>query len=160
MRREPPLAMHTARRLAAILAMLLSACAVHPHLERPELSIAQVQLGTSTLWEQHLKVRVHVHNPNDRPLPVKGIEYTLEVLDEPAAAGQSDASFVVPAEGDAEFDMSFTTNLAGTLLKLLGRGPDALGQAVPYRMYGTVRLSQGWLRSIPFEQRGTFNLQP
>jgi LEA14-like dessication related protein len=148
------------RLLAALPAVLVGACAINPHLERPELSIVEVRLASSTLWEQHLKVRVHVHNPNDRALAVKGIEYTLEVLDQTAASGATDASFVVPAMGDAEFDMSVTTNLAGTLLQLMARGPDALGDSVPYRLAGKVELAAGWMRSIPFEQRGTFNLQP
>lgn len=142
-----------------IAALLSSACALTPRLERPELSIVEVQLVSSTLWEQRLKVRVHVHNPNDRALPIKGIEYSLEVMEQPAASGESDASFVVPARGEAEFDMNVTTNLAGTLLNLLGRGTDALAQSVPYRLSGKVALSAGWLRSIPFEQRGTFSLQ-
>ena len=148
------------RCFPALIALLLgAACALTPHLARPELSIVDVQLLGSTLWEQRLKVRVHVHNPNDRALPVKGIEYSMEVMGQQAASGVSDASFVVPPRGEADFDMNVTTNLAGTLLNLLGRGPDALGQSVPYRLTGKVELSQGLLRSIPFEESGTFRLQ-
>jgi len=33
--------------------------------------------------------------------------------------------------GEAEFDMNVTANLAGTLLKLLGRGPDRWDKAWP-----------------------------
>ena len=62
------------------------------------------------------------------------------------------------ALGEAEFDMNVTTNMAGTLIRLLSRGPDAL-QSVSYHLTGKVALSQGWLQSIPFEQRGTFRLQ-
>ena len=158
MRRCYPRRMRGLPRLApALVAGLLMACA--PHFEKPELSVVNVQLVSSSVWEQHLKVRVHVHNPNDRALPVKGIDYSLEVMGQQAASGQSDASFVVPAQGDAEFDMSVTTNLAGTLLQLLARGSSALSQEVPYRFTGKVQLSQGILRSIPFEQSGTFRLQ-
>jgi LEA14-like dessication related protein len=146
------------RAAPALVALWLgAACA--PHLEKPELSVASVQLVSATIFEQHLKVRLHVHNPNDRALPIKGIEYRMEVMEQQAAIGQSDASFVVPTLGDAEFDMSVTTNLAGTLLQLLSRGSNALAQEVPYRLSGKVELSEGWLRSIPFDQRGTFKLQ-
>jgi len=145
-------------RRAPLLALaLLAACA--PHLQKPDLSVVGVQLLSSTLWEQRLKVRLHVHNPNDRVLPVRGIEYQMEVMGQQAASGQSDAAFVVPSLGDAEFDMSVTTNLAGTLLQLLSKGPNALTEEVPYRLTGKVELSQGLMRSIPFEQRGTFRLQ-
>lgn len=144
---------------ALLAALLGAACALTPHLARPELSIVDVQLLGSTLWEQRLKVRMHVHNPNDRALPVKGIEYSMEVMGQQAASGVSDASFVVPPMGEADFDMNVTTNLAGALLQLLSRGPDTLGQSVPYRLTGRVELSQGLLRSIPFEESGTFRLQ-
>jgi LEA14-like dessication related protein len=109
------------------------------------------------LWQQRLKVRMHVQNPNERALPVEGIVYTLEVEGQPFASGESAASFVVPALGEAEFDMNVTTNLAGTFIKLLGRASES--KAVAYHLTGKVSLSQGFLRSIPFDQRGTFNLQ-
>jgi LEA14-like dessication related protein len=143
--------------LALLAAVLLGGCA--PKLEKPTLSVAGVQLVSGDLWEQRLKVRLQVHNPNDRALPVKSIEYTLEVEGQPFASGESADAFTVPALGETEFDMNVTTNLAGALLKLLARGPDALGQNVTYRLSGRLSLSAGLLRSIPFEQQGTFSLQ-
>lgn len=148
---------HLLRPAVALAALLAAACA--PHLERPELSLVGVQLLGSSVWEQHLRVRLQVHNPNDRALPVRGISYDMEVMGQAAATGQSEASFVVPARGDAEFDMSVTTNLAAALLQLMARGPNSLQQAVPYHLSGKVELSRGLLRSIPFDQRGTFRLQ-
>jgi LEA14-like dessication related protein len=139
--------------------LLAAACALAPRFETPKLSIVGVQLLDADLLEQHLRVRMRVENPNDRALPVGGIEYTIELDGERFASGVSDASFVVPANGQAQFDMSVTTNLAGTLLKLLARTGDALGSEVPYHIAGKVSLSQGWLRSIPFEERGSFRLQ-
>lgn len=141
------------------VALLLAACALTPKFTPPRLSVVDVQIESSDLWEQRLKVRMRVQNPNDRPLPVKGLEYTMEVEGQQFASGVSAASFLVPAMGEAEFDMNVTTNLAGTLIKLLGRGSDGLGQSVAYRLSGKVALSEGLMRSIPFEERGTFRLQ-
>ena len=140
-----------------LAAALLVGCALVPKLEPPQLSIVDVQILSSDLWSQRLKVRVHVQNPNDRTLPVKGLYYTIEIEGEQFATGESAASFVVPARGEAEFDMNVTTNLAGALIKLLAQGPNVLTQ-VPYRLSGKVTLSEGLLRSIPFDQRGTFKL--
>ena len=64
----------------------------------------------------------------------------------------------MPALGEAEFDTNVTTNLAGTLMTLLARGADAT-QTVDYRLSGKVSLLGGLLRSIPFDERGTFSLQ-
>jgi LEA14-like dessication related protein len=143
--------------MMAVGVALLAGCALAPKFQAPHLTVADVQVVSGDLWQQRLKVRMHVENPNDRTLPVKGIEYTLEVNGEQFATGESAASFVVPALGEAEFDMNVTTNLAGTFLRLLGRGQSA--QSLDYHISGKVALSEGWMRSIPFDQRGTFKLQ-
>ena len=89
---------------------------------------------------------------------MSGIECTLEVEGQKFASGTSAASFVVPALGDAEFDMNVTADLASTLLKLTSMGSGALGKDLSYRLVGKVSLSEGWLRSVPFDERGTFKL--
>ena len=149
-------------RVVISLAMMLalSACSfLVPKLETPELSIVNVELMKGDFWEQRLKVRMRVQNPNDRALPVKGLTYTLEVQGEEMARGMSGASFTVPAFGEAEFDMNITANMATTLIKLLGRGNGSLQEQVDYRIVGKVSLSQGLWRSIPFEETGKFKLK-
>ncbi len=66
---------------------------------------------------------------------------------------------MVPALGEAEFDTNVTTNLAGTLMTLLSRGADSGTQKIEYRLSGKLSLSSGLLRSIPFDEHGTFSLQ-
>jgi LEA14-like dessication related protein len=144
--------------LCAVSALFIPGCVLSPKFTTPTLTVASVQVEGGDLLEQRLKVRVHVENPNDRRLPIKGVAYTLEIEGQPFASGESAASFVVPALGATEFDMNVTTNMAGTLMRLLARGPDAL-QSVSYHLTGKISLSEGWLQSIPFEQRGTFRLQ-
>ena len=142
-----------------LLALALAGCALRPHFETPQLSLIGVQLVSSDLWEQRLKVRLRVQNPNDAALSVKGIEYTLEIGGQKVASGVSDASFVVPALGETQFDTNLTTNMVGALLKLLGRGPDSLSTGVDYRLTGKISLASGWMRSVPFDERGTFKPQ-
>ncbi len=139
-------------------ALLVSGCVLAPKFTPPTLTVVGVRVEGSDLLAQHLRVRVHVQNPNDRKLPVKGIEYALEVDGQAFASGDSAASFVVPPLGEAEFDMNVTTNVAGTLMRLMASGPDALPN-VPYRLTGHVSPPEGWLQSMPFEQPGTFRLQ-
>lgn len=141
-------------------ALLLLACAFGPKFTAPTLSVVEVQVLSSDLWEQHLRLRVRVQNPNPHALPVKGLEYTMEVEGQEFASGSSAASFVVPAMGEAEFDTNVTAHVAGALIALLGRGGnDVAGQGLAYRLTGKVSLSEGLMRSIPFEQRGRFKLQ-
>jgi LEA14-like dessication related protein len=146
------------RLLPVFLAVLgLSACSLFvPKLQAPRLSVVDIDFQKGALWQQKLKVRMHVDNPNDRSLPIKGITYILDVNGQEFAHGESAASFVVPALGEAEFDMNMTANMAGAIFSLLSHGNDA---SVVYHLTGRVSLSEGLLRSIPFDQEGTFKLR-
>ena len=146
------------KAFAPLIALLaLSGCALFvPKLQAPHLSVVGIELQKGSLWQQRLRVRMHVDNPNDRVLPIKGITYTLDVNGQEFAHGESAASFVVPPLGEAEFDMNMTANMAGTIISLLSHGTDA---NVEYHLVGKISLSEGLLRSVPFDQHGTFRLQ-
>jgi LEA14-like dessication related protein len=140
-----------------LLAVALSGCTLFvPKLETPKLSIVDVEVRKANFLEQQLRVRIHVENPNDRSLPIQGLSYTVYIGGQEFATGVSDASFIVPALGNAEFNMEVTANAAGALFAILSKPP---GQSIEYHMTGRVELSRGWLRSIPFEQSGTFTLR-
>jgi LEA14-like dessication related protein len=141
------------------VALLLGGCSLFvPKLETPQLSVVNVELMKSDLWEQRMKVRMRVVNPNDRPIPVKGLTVALDVQGQQLAHGVSGASFNVPALGEAEFDMNLTANMAGAVIRLLGKG-EQLGESLDYRVTGKISLSEGFLRTIPFEDKGTFKLR-
>ena len=146
------------RALSIFVALLaLSGCSLFvPKLQAPHLTVVGVELQKGALWQQKLRVRMHVENPNDRALPIKGITYTLDVNGQEFAHGESAASFVVQPLGEAEFDMNMTANMAGTIISLLSHGTDA---NVEYHLAGRISLSEGLMRSVRFDQRGTFRLQ-
>jgi LEA14-like dessication related protein len=142
------------RAVAVLTIGLLSACA-YTHLQQPELSVVDVDLVKGDLFQQQLRVRMHVHNPNDLELPVRGVTYEVELAGRTFAHGESSGSFVIPANGEAEFDVNVTANAAGALLRVLGDS----GQRNPqYRISGKVQLSSGLLRSIPFDHTGELKL--
>ncbi len=149
------------RTAALALALVLAGCStLSPQLETPRLSVVNVELQQAGLWEQRLKVRMRVQNPNDRKLPIRGLSYTLQVGGEDFARGLTDTAFTVPALGEAEFDMNVTANAASALLRYLGkRDTESSPDSIDYRLVGKVSLAQGVLRSIPFEERGTLRLR-
>jgi LEA14-like dessication related protein len=139
---------------------LLAACSwFAPKFETPHLSIVGIDVLKSDLLEQRLNVRVRVQNPNARTLPVQGLSYDIELAGKDLAHGVSTNAFTVPAFGDAEFDMRVDANMVGALAVLLGRRSGANGDAVPYRISGKVALSSGFLRNVPFEEKGSIRLR-
>ena len=148
-----------ARRAVALLLLLapLAGCSsLVPKLEPPQLTVVGVQLLKADLLQQQLRVRLHVRNPNDRALPVRGIDYVVHLAGEEVAHGDSDRDFTVPALGEHEFDVNVYANAAPALLKF------ALGgrrEPVEYRVTGRVQLSGGLVRSIPFSQTGRLDLR-
>jgi LEA14-like dessication related protein len=136
----------------------VAACSSLTQLETPRLSVVNVEMQQAGIWEQRFKVRMRVQNPNDRQLPIRGLSYTLQVAGEDFARGVSDAAFTVPALGEAEFTMNVTANAAATLVRYLNKH-DSASDAIDYRIVGKVSLAEGFLRSIPFEERGTLRLR-
>jgi LEA14-like dessication related protein len=149
-----------ALRLAgvALAALALGSCAaIAPHFERPQLSVIGVQLEGAQLFSQRFRIRLRVENPNDRELPIQSITFTMEVDGERFGDGATAAPFTIPARGAGSFDAIVTTDLATTLVKVLPKLKDG-APPVEYRLAGVVNTELAFLRTIPFDQRGSVSL--
>jgi len=147
-----------ARLLTLLLACLpwFSGCAALPKFEAPKLSVVAIKVQGGDFFSQRLQVRLRVFNPNSRELPISGIAYRMEIMETEIGNGSTAAPFTVPAMGEAEFDMQITANLAGALGKILSRKNSS--EELAYRLVGDVSLSSGFLRRIPFDERGSVKL--
>jgi LEA14-like dessication related protein len=121
--------------------------------QTPHLAVIKVDMVDSNVLSQRFRIRVRAQNPNARALPVRAITCRLELAGEEFGNGVSGEQFVVPAYGEAEFDMLLTTNLAGALLRIAGRKDH--GQSLDYRLSGKIDLAKGLWRSIPFSDSGS-----
>jgi len=138
----------------ALCGLTLAACSLlAPHVEKPTLSVTRIQLLGGSLLQQNLQVTFHVQNPNHRPLPVQGVRAELRVGGDPIASGISSHAFVVPAMGDADFDMTVTADMALGLIKLARRS-----DAIDYEIAGEVDFDLAFFRTLPFHQSGRFSL--
>ena len=142
----------------ALACLAFGGCAVLPKLEAPKLSVVSMKMQSADIFSQRLLVRMRVLNPNARELPIKGIEYRIEVDGAELAQGLTDAPFVVPSMGEAEFDVQVTANLATALSQFLSKRGGSQ-DTLDYRLIGNVALSSGFLRRIPFDERGSIKLK-
>jgi LEA14-like dessication related protein len=139
------------------LALCLAACSMlGPKIEVPQLTLVRIAMTSADIFNQQFVVRVHVENPNDRDLPIKGIDYKLFLEGDSFAEGLSNKPFTVPALGETEFDMTVRTNFVSGAGRLMSRlnGRDQ----VQYVVEGKVLTDLGMVKKIPFQESGTVSL--
>jgi len=147
---------HVRRMLFVAVAVLAAACSsLGSKLEAPSLSLVAVQMLSTDMFAQKFKVRVLVQNPNDLELPVRGLEYQIILMGDSFAEGTSNDAFLLPAGGEAEFDMTVTTNFVSSFGRLLSRVGGGKLENIDYEIVGKVYVEKGMLRKIPFSHRGT-----
>ena len=149
------------RRLTVAALMALSLClaacgALRPKLDVPQLSLVRIAMTSADIFNQQFLVRVHVENPNDRELPIRGIDYKLFLEGDSFAEGLSNKPFTVPAMGETEFDMVVRTNFVSGIGRLMSRlnGRDQ----VQYVVEGKVLTDISMAKKIPFQETGTVSL--
>ncbi len=141
---------------AALVFVLVACAAIAPKFEKPNLSVANIEMLNGNFLQQNFKVTFKIQNPNDRALPVNGLRAQLKVNGESIASGVSNHAFVVPALGESEFDMTITANMALALLKFANKTDQK--SAVDYDLVGNVSIDLPFLRDLPFTQHGSFAL--
>jgi LEA14-like dessication related protein len=147
-------------RLLKIIALTLAlgACSlIAPKFNRPNVTVISIQLRSGNLLQQNFAVKLNIQNPNDRALPVHGLHTELNVGGQQIASGVSDRAVIVPAFGEAEFDMTITANLAVALLKLADKA-NQHADSIDYDLTGEANIDLPFLRNLPFHQSGSFNL--
>jgi LEA14-like dessication related protein len=148
-------------RLAGLLLVLAAmvGCSTRSRdLVAPELSLVGIQMLSTDMFAQRFKVRVLVRNPNDLEIPVRGIEYTIILMGDSFAEGETAEQFLLPAKGEAEFDMLVTTNFVSSFGRLLSRVGGGKLQDLQYEIAGKLRLDKGVMRTIPFNHQGTVDI--
>jgi LEA14-like dessication related protein len=128
------------------------------NLQAPELSLVGIQMMSTDMFAQKFKVRVLVKNPNDLELPVTGIDYQIFLMGDSFADGVSNDQFLLPAKGEAEFDMVVTTNFVSSFGRLLSRVGGSKLNDLNYEITGKVMVDKGMIRKIPFSHSGTVDV--
>jgi len=145
------------RSIAVIVLCALASCsAFAPKIETPRLSLVSVGMMSADIFNQQFRVRMHVQNPNDRDIPVNGLDYELFLEGDSFAEGVSNQPFVIPALGETEFDLTVRTNFVSSIGRLVSR---LNGRTqVNYVLEGKVLTDIGMFNKIPFRETGSVDL--
>jgi LEA14-like dessication related protein len=148
------------RLLPACLLLLAAGCAgIGGELLAPRVKVLEVRPLTADIFAQRFTVRVQVQNPNDLELPVRGIDYQLMLMGDSFAEGVSNEAFLLPALGEAEFDMTVTTNFMSALGRLVSRAGGGKLDKIEYEFTGKILVDKGVIRKIPFSQQGVLDFK-
>jgi len=142
--------------VAMLGAALASSCVSIPKdFKSPDFEVVRIEMQSSDMFAQRFKVRLAVQNPNDIEMPIKSLDYKLFLMGDSFAEGKTEERFVLPAKGDAEFDMLLTTNFVSSFGRLISRMGGGKLQKVEYEIAGNVVLDKGFVRKLPFNHKGS-----
>ncbi len=143
--------------LALLVATLLVAC-ITGKLQAPRLTIVGANMTSADVFAQQFRVRVRVSNPNARALPIKRIDYKLFLEGDSFAEGESQVPFVVPANGEQEFDLAVHTNFVSSIGRLLSRLTGTDRRDIQYNFEGSVVVDLPLSPKIKFSESGMVDL--
>jgi LEA14-like dessication related protein len=145
------------RPLIVLLGVVLaSSCSTLPKdLKPPKFEVVKIEMQSSDMFAQRFKIRLNVENPNAIELPIKSLDYKLFLMGDSFGEGLSEEPFVLPANGEAQFDMLLTTNFVSSLGRLVNRVGSRKLQDIEYEIAGNVALQKGFVRKLPFNYKGT-----
>lgn len=130
--------------------------ALRPELKAPRLALISVAMTSADIFNQQFLVRMNVENPNDRELPITGLDYKLFLEGDGFAEGMLNRPFTVPANGEMDFDVTVRTNFVSGIGRLLSRlnGRTQVNYAIEGKLLTDIR----FLKKIPFNETGSVNL--
>jgi LEA14-like dessication related protein len=143
--------------LMLLLALLAGCAGLSRPLAEPELTLAGVRLLDVGVTYQRFGLVFDVRNPNSVSLPVKGVNYTVELSGAQFASGETSQSFSVPAHGAARFEIDVSTDLASSARHALAVLHSR--NQLDYALAGSLEVNLPFARDIPFAREGVVSLQ-
>lgn len=143
------------RWLVGLIALCLTACSGLPvNAVAPKVSVAEVDVKSLGLLEQHFEVGLRVNNLNDFDLTIEALDFELELNGRAFAKGLTRATTLIPAVSSTLVRVDAVTRSTNLIQQVKALSPDAVKRGVPYRITGRIKTdkSSAW---FPFEKAGT-----
>jgi LEA14-like dessication related protein len=147
--------MRPARWIAqGAVGLFLAGCA---SMEAPSVTLSNLQMQPSTVFEQRFLTTLRIQNPNNFDLDVEGVSFDLVVNDQPFARGVGKSNTVIPAFGSGVVQAEAISTLAG-LIRQFQTLTRPGGPKLSYHLTGKLKVRDRAF-SVPFEMRGDDLLQ-
>jgi LEA14-like dessication related protein len=144
-------------RLFVMFALFaLAGCSALPlNAVPPKVSVAEVEVRSLGLFEQHFDVGLRVANPNDYDLTIEALDFELEINGRPLAKGVSRGGVLIPAASSTVVRVDATMQSHDLIEQIKALQTESLKDGVPYRIRGRVKTGRSplWL---PFDHRGVY----
>lgn len=141
----------------AFLTVAISGCAATGGLANPpRVTLADLRLAEVGLVEQRYAAKLRIRNPNDAPLHVRGMEYTISINERKFADGVSGQNFSVPGYGERIIEVSLTSTVL-RVFEQIRKLSDGEPETFRYRIAGSLSLA-GLRGSIPFSHEDVIDL--
>lgn len=155
----------TAFWLPIVICLLLSGgCASIMSLEKPQITLADIQVREIKTLETSFIVQLRIMNPNPTPLDIEGLSCDVELDGRKFASGVQGSQETIPAYGSALVPMEVYGSVLDMVSSVLGviksqNEPGSAGKPVNYRLTGKVRVKSGtFARNLPFASKGELKL--
>lgn len=141
----------------ALLVSCLAGCAaLTPSLQEPVITLNAFRPMPSNTMALHFMIDLHIVNPNDLALKVKGLTYSASIEGHRVLFGASAALPEIPAYGETDISLQASTGLLEGL-KLLTELLAKPRQQVSYEV--SVNMDVGTLfPMLKFEESGSIQL--
>lgn len=124
--------------------------------EPPRVTLVGLKLISVELLEQRYRISLRVKNPNAVALPVRGIDFQLDINGQAFADGVSSQSVDVPAYGEEVVDLEVSSNLLQVFRQLQSLR-ESQASSLEYRISGSMATGIGG-QSLPFDYAGELRL--
>lgn len=142
--------------LAALLSLLLAACAALPGRDPLRVELVGVEPVEGQGLELRLAVKLRVQNPNDDAIEYDGAALELEVNGKTLASGVSDQRGSVPRYGERVLVVPVSISALNAVRQALVLADGTQRDAVPFVLRG--KLAGGVFGAVRFSQEGSLGI--
>ena len=143
------------RRAPLFLGLLaLTGCAtMAASLEPPTVRLLALELLDSSLTRQSFRMTLELTNPNSLPVPIRAMNYDVQLLGESFASGGLNSPFTLPASGSEIVKVDVSMDTVATLGNLT-RALRGAASAIDYQVNGTLQVDLPFAKPIAVTQSG------